>query len=47
MDMIMLDNDNAEDAYRKGGIVLYKQAKYTLEKEIREELLQRGIILAS
>jgi len=24
-----------EDAYRKGGIVLYKQAKYTLEKEIR------------
>ncbi len=24
-----------EDAYRKGNIVLYKQAKYTLEKEIR------------
>ncbi len=24
-----------EDAYRKGDIVLYKQAKYTLEKEIR------------
>ncbi len=24
-----------EDAYRKWGIVLYKQAKYTLEKEIR------------
>ncbi len=25
-----------EDAYRKGDKVLYKQAKYTLEKEIRE-----------
>ncbi len=24
-----------EDAYREGNIVLYKQAKYTLEKEIR------------
>ncbi len=24
-----------EDAYRKGDIVLYQQAKYTLEKEIR------------
>ncbi len=24
-----------EDAYRKGDKVLYKQAKYTLEKEIR------------
>ncbi len=24
-----------EDAYRKGDIVLYKPAKYTLEKEIR------------
>ncbi len=24
-----------EDAYRKGDTVLYKQAKYTLEKEIR------------
>ncbi len=24
-----------EDAYRKGDIVLYKQVKYTLEKEIR------------
>ncbi len=24
-----------EDAHRKGDIVLYKQAKYTLEKEIR------------
>ncbi len=24
-----------KDAYRKGDIVLYKQAKYTLEKEIR------------
>ncbi len=24
-----------EDAYRKGDIVLYRQAKYTLEKEIR------------
>ncbi len=24
-----------EDSYRKGDIVLYKQAKYTLEKEIR------------
>ncbi len=28
-----------EDAYRKGHIVLYKQAKYTLEKETKEELL--------
>ncbi len=28
-----------EDAYRKGDIVLYKQAKYTLEKETKEELL--------
>ncbi len=26
-----------EDAYRKGDKVLYKQAKYTLEKEIRVE----------
>ncbi len=25
-----------EDAYRKGDKVLYKQAKYTLEKEIRD-----------
>ncbi len=24
-----------EDAYRKGHIIMYKQAKYTLEKEIR------------
>ncbi len=26
-----------EDAYRKGDIVFYKQAKYSLEKEIRVE----------
>ncbi len=29
-------NKFKEDAYRKGDKVLYKQAKYTLEKEIRE-----------
>ncbi len=28
-------NQAKEDSYRKGDIVLYKQAKYTLEKEIR------------